>query len=81
MRETFDEKSGTRTLTLCDREAWWDDELRLNIHQDGTQTLEITTRNEGRVERTQDFIIPEDVAAALGAWILENSRPRARETA
>ena len=74
---TADNETGAVTLTLTDREGWWDDELRHTVRADGKQDIEVISRHEGAPARSERIALPEDETAALGAWLLENSRARA----
>ena len=74
----YDEARKAWAATFTDREAWWDDELNAWIFEDGTQMLEITARHQGSAPRTAEFLIRDEDAPALGAFLLERSQGRRR---
>ena len=71
---TTNAETGAVTLTLKDRDGWWDDELRHTVRAGGQQEIELISRHEGAPPRSETIVLPEDETAALGAWLLENSR-------
>ena len=73
MREEIDQRTGMRSLILCDR-AEWEREIRFTTRPDGSVQVAVLVLREGIFDTSESYLIARDNVSELGASIMAGAR-------